>query len=271
MATALSDLETRLLYRLGIDTASALEANRIREALNAAISKVASEGQPGISDVFSAQSRATVSLTVSAHTANTSSVTFSTTLLGLGIFPGDWFEDSGGTKYMVHSIDETTDTITLGSPVLTAITGTVTCYRTAIELPHAGQVIAVRLEADSILLGPAPRGNVMWGFETGDPVEFSQRWSESKEQSYISLYPASTTAKQVIVQQSKFRGALLTSTNYNLPEVALNAILEEARKIHLGWSGEIGPVEAQLAMEQSGDFSDGARNAGRQRTPIGKR
>lgn len=270
MATTLSDLETRLLRRLGIDSASTLEANRVREALNAAISKVASDGQPGISDVFSAQTRTSTALVVSAHTANTTTVTFSTTLSGLGIFPGDWFEDSGGTKYAVYSIDETADQIELGSPVESAISGTVTCYRTAIELPHAGQVVAVRMEADSLLLGSAPRGPVMWGFETGDPAEFSQRWSESKEKSYISLYPAPTSSTQVIVQQTKFRGNLSTSSNYNLPETALNAILSEALQIHLAWSNP-SPVEAAVVDKQVRDFEDGAKNSGRQRTPIGKR
>ena len=263
MATLLSALETRLQHRLGIDTASTLEANRIREALNAAIAKVDSDGMPGSTSAFSAITRATTDLTVDVHTANTASLTVTDVIASEGIFPGDFFTDAAGQEYMIHSVVESTKTLGLGSPVETGITGTITVRRRSLELPNDGQVFMVHHDDDAILLDHSPSSRVRWSFETGRPDFYTQHYSEGQELSYISLCPApSGSGDTYVIEQSKFRANLATGDNYDLPEPVLNAIVEEARNIMLAWSGPVNPVEAAISREQVKDFSDQTKNSG---------
>jgi len=272
MATLLSALETRLQYRLGIDTASTLEANRIREALNAAISKVASDGMPGATTSFSAVTRATTDLTVDAHSANTATLTVTDVIAGEGIFPGDFFTDSTGQEFMLYSVVESTKTLGLGSPVETPITGTITVYRRALEMPNDGQVIMVRHDEDNVLLDVSHNSRTRWAFETGTPAFFSQHYSEGQELSYVSLMPAPSTAGDTYVfEQSRFRSNLGTSDNYDLPEPVLNAVIEEARAIMLAWSGPVSPVEAAISREQVRDFEDQTKNSGSPSAPLRRR
>lgn len=272
MATTLSDLRTRLLYRLGIDTASTLEQNRIDEALNAAIAKVASDGLSGATLAFSALARGTKSLTVDSHTANTATLTVTNTLVGEGIFPGDWLTiDSTGVKLLIYTVDEATKTIGLGSPYDTQITGTLTVQRRSVELPSDGPVTLVRLEGDDYILERSDMSIGRWGFETGTAQFFTQRWSEDQEVSYLAFTPAPSDGDVFIVEQSKFRAKLSASTEFNFAEPVLNAILEEARKVHLGWSGEVSPVEAANAERQARDFKDQYKNSGGSDAPLRRR
>jgi len=266
MAVTLADLESRLITRLGFDVVSNLEAARVRESLNAAISAKSSDHIPGITSVYGAQTRATVSLTVSAHSANSSAITFSTSLASLGIFPGDWLEDSAGTEYVVHTVNEDDDIIDIGSPSASAISGTMTCHRRSVELAHAGPIFQVRDETSAHMLDAAPGAQTYFGFEVGAPVHFYQGWSELQGKSYLAVFPSPDAARHLLVTQSTFREELGSATEFNLPEPALNAIVEAARKIHVGWSGSVSPVEAQLAMDADDDFSDGLKNSGRQRS-----
>lgn len=262
MATLLSDLETRLLYRLGINSASALETNRVREALNAAISKVASDGQPGATSAFSALVRDEFSATVDTHSANSATLTVTDVIAGEGIFPGDFFEDSAGAKYVIYSVDEAGKAFGLGSPVETAITGTLTITRRSIELPNDGQVFLVRHEDTGRHLDDSIASRSRWGFETGEAAYYAQHYSEGQELSFITLAPIPTAGDQYILEQSKFRSKLGTSDNYDLPEVVLNAILSEALQVHLAWSGGGSPLEAAVVSTQVDDFEDGIKNSG---------
>ena len=272
MATTLSDLRTRLQYRLGIDTASTLEQNRIDEALNAAIAKVASDGISGATLAFSALARGTKSLTVDSHTANTATLTVTDTLTGEGIFPGDWLTiDSSGVKLLIYTVDEATKTIGLGSPYDTQITGTLTVQRRSIQLPSDGPVTLVRHEDDNVILDVSALSIGRWGFETGTPEYFAQRWSEDQEVSYLAFSPAPADGEVFIVEQSKFRGKLSAATEFNFAEPVLNSILEEARKIHLGWSGDVSPVEAASAERQARDFKDQYKNSAGSDAPLRKR
>lgn len=272
MATTLSDLRTRLQYRLGIDTASSLEQSRIDEALNAAIAKVASDGLSGAALAFSALARGTKSLTVDSHTANTASLTVTDTLTGEGIFPGDWLTiDSTGVKLLIYSVDEATKTLGLGSPYDTQITGTLTVQRRSVQLPSDGPVTLVRLEDDEVILEASTLSVGRWGFETGSPSYFAQHYSEGQEVSYLAFSPAPAEGDVFIIEQSKFRGSLSAATNFNFPEPVLNSILEEARKIHLGWSGDVSPTEAALSERQARDFKDQYKNTSRSDAPLRKR
>ena len=272
MATTLSDLRTRLQYRLGIDTASTLEQNRIDEALNAAIAKVASDGISGATLAFSALARGTKSLTVDSHTANTATITVTDTLTGEGIFPGDWLTiDSSGVKLLIYSVDEATKTLHVGSPYDTAISGTLTVQRRSIQLPSDGPVTLVRDEAANALLEPSTLSIGRWGFDTGTADFFAQRWSEEQGVSYLAFSPAPSDGDVFVIEQSKFRSRLSSSTEFNFAEPVLNSILEEARKIHLGWSGDVSPTEAASAERQARDFKDQYKNSAGSDAPLRKR
>lgn len=261
MATLVSALVTRLQNRLGIDTASTLESARMLEAINAAVSKVASDGMPGATLSFSALVRGSTDLTVDTHTANTSSLTVTDVIAGEGIFPGDWFIDSAGVKHTIYSVVESTKTLGLGSPAETAITGTITVYRRSLELPHDGPVLKVINDSDNNELVHSTGIRTQWSFESGSPAFWAQHYSEGQEKSYITLAPTpSSGGDNFVIEQSRFRSRLGTGDNLDLSETVLSSIVTEAMRIHVEWSTP-SMSEAAVLDRQAKDHMDGVQNA----------
>ena len=232
--TAQSALLTRLYSRLGITTASTAEEALCEEALNGAIAKVAAEGAPQLRQVYTGYSLVTSAPTVT-HTAVTSTLTLSTVT---GIYPGDIIHNTTtNKKYLIRTVTTSGATVNIGVPEVTSMTGNaLTVYRRALPLPHAGLVWQV-YQVDGNELPHDPLAAVKAQFETGTPVVFSQGYAATLGSSYISLYPAPTTATQYIIVQGP---AFTQDEDVFMSEGLIHAVLSKAYEYRMLMSSQGG-------------------------------
>ena len=86
--TTVTDLETRLRHRLGLAKTVSLGDSRITEAINSGIARAYADGVPGLtSQTLLGRTYGDLALTVNAHSAGSSEITFTTT--PAYVFPGD--------------------------------------------------------------------------------------------------------------------------------------------------------------------------------------
>jgi len=284
MATK-SALRERLQRRLGLGMVSSVEEARLGEALNSGIARAISDGVPGLThDTFTGKVLGDMSVDSTTTTGVGDTVIQTATggspsddLVSNGVLPQDIINvvDSGTThQFLIRDIElegdktQDVDTVDVGAPINAAITGDSSSkiIRRGIKLPSSGQVIAVhRVESTgkTSRLTYEPLHALGDPFATGTPKYFEQRWSQTIEASYISLWPAPTTATQLTIIQTRFANNLdADDKTLRFPEEALDAILERARLAYLTWSGNINQVDAALAAESVRDVSDSLKNSG---------
>ena len=280
MATK-SALRERLQRRLGLGMVSSVEEARLGEALNSGIARAISDGVPGLThDTFTGKVLGDLALTGTSNDLNGTVIETASSgdnLITSGVLPQDIINvvSSGTThQYLIRDIElegdktQDVDTVDVGAPINAAITGdgNSKIIRRGIKLPSSGQVIAVhRIGASgkTSRLTYEPLHALGDPFETGTPKYFEQRWSQTIEASYISLWPAPETTTQITIIQTRFANNLdADDKTLRFPEEALDAILERARLAYLTWSGNINQVDAALATESVRDVNDSLKNSG---------
>lgn len=243
----ITQLETRLKQRLGLAAVTALATSRVTEAVNAGIARAYADGVPGLAvKVVVGYTAAQLTATISAHSANTASVTVDDLT---EVYPRD-VVDIEGREYLVHSVNRTSGVFSVGVPILSAVTGTVTFTRRSIRLPEAGTVLYVGLidSTEDYGLEPNGRAFLLGGFNTGTPRCYAVGFAENEAQTYVSLAPAPSAGTAVAVHYLATKDSQLTgNTVLDMPETVVDAVLERARKAYLDWSGPIGQVEALTA------------------------
>ena len=280
MATK-SALRTRLQRRLGLGMVSSEEEARLGEALNAGIARAISDGVPGLThDTYTGYVLGDLALTGTSATSVGATVIETASsgdnLITAGVLPHDIIDvvQSGTTyQFLIRDIElegdktQDVDTVDVGAPINAAITGdgNSKIIRRGIKLPSSGQVVAVHLidgAGKTARLVCEPMRAIRDPFATGDPRYFEQRWSQTLEASYISLWPAPTTTTQVTIIQTRFYNNLdADDKTLRFPEEALDAVLERARLAYLTWSGDINQVDAVMATDSSRDVSDSLKNS----------
>lgn len=263
MAT-LSDLETRFKNRLGITTLSTVGQAQVREALNAAVARLAGDGTPGLTtNYFSAETSGASTLTISAHSANTSTVTF-TAVPTTRVYPGDVVKFSDGTHRMIYATSSQDASLAsteydFGSPIPDAQTGNVTIYQRCIQLPTAGRIVDL-IDVDNLnKITPDPNAIEAFGLEAYDiPSRFTQGFDGTY--GYAVLWPVHTTPTQLAIKQYESLSTLGASTDLPWPDETLDSVLAKAVDIWRNWrTGGIGPIEASRSKSEVQDTHSGTQ------------
>ena len=270
--TTITDIETRLRHRLGLAKTVALGDSRITEAINSGIARAYADGVPGLSgQTLLGRTYGDLALTVSAHSAGSSIFKINTT--PAYVFPGD-IVTIGTNKYLVAStgtyfeVDASSDpAIDVGIPIESAIAGStaITVTRRSIQVPNGTIYYAALPDSDSHL-EPSSRVLAQYPDNTGVPRFYATGYSEGSQSSYLNLIPAPTSATLVSVQCHDFKARSTGSATINIPEAAIDAILERARQAFLGWSGNVGSIEASLAQNATKDTQNQIRAVGSDRS-----
>ena len=273
MATK-SALRTRLQRRLGFGVVSAIETDRLGEALNAGIARAFSDGVPGLShETFVGSTLGEYGLTSAAVVALSSTVTTVNDASNLSageVRPADILKvvvSGATTKFLIKAVTGAT-TLSIGVTASAALSGDTnsTVLRRSIRLPSTGQVVSI-----SRLSGSGRASRLVYEplyalhdpFAEGTPKYFEQRYAAGALESYISLWPAPTdTTEQYLIVQNSFLAEMDDDTDsFPYPEEVLDAILERARLAYMTWSGITVPSDTMLAMEAVRDSSDSLKNS----------
>ena len=264
-------LRTRLQNRLGLGVVSAVEQDRLDEALNAGIGRAISDGVPGLAhDVLTGTPFGELALTSVAVTADSSDVV----LVGANpttthVMPHDILVvDVGGTetKFLIRDVKDANE-VNIGVVATASLSGgsDSKIIRRSLPLPTAGQVISVYRHStkggNTRQLVYEPISALRQPFKTGTPAFFEQRYSRVTNTSFISLWPAPDDTNQYTVVQTRFGSTLSTDgAELQFPEEAIDAILERARWAYLVWIGNVGQVDATLSNQAVRDVSDVLKN-----------
>ena len=276
MATR-SDLRTRLQRRLGLGVVSALEQERLNEALNSGIARAISDGVPGLSHDAFVGSVYGEFVTTGTVTASAGATSFRFTEsadnpITANVYPHDILSvvDSGvTTKFLIRDTKDA-DEVDIGAPVPKTYTGagtSSTVIRRAIPLPTTGQVVGVYRHSGSetpktTRLSYEPLYAHQNPYKTGTPKYYEQRYSETQAKSFVSLWPAPTdNTDQFTIVQTRFVSRLTADSDTLLfPEEALDAILERARLAYITWAGTHAPTKVALASDAVRDSADSLKN-----------
>jgi hypothetical protein len=262
--TTITDIETRLRHRLGLAKTVALGDSRITEAINAGIARAYADGVPGLaSRVLLGKTYGDLTATISAHSAGSASITLDTT--PEYVFPGDIIK-VGSESYLILTVNTSTNVIDVGLPIEAAQTGSVTITRRSVLLPSAGTIYYATTPDTSKRLDPNTRALAEFPTNTGEAKFYVPGYSEGTEESYINLVPAPTSPTMVGIQCHGYKERLETTDTLNIPEAAIDAILERARQSYLGWSGSISKMEATMAGQSAGDTQNQIRSTGAERS-----
>jgi len=248
MAT-LASLRTALTARLGLATLTTAESARLDEALNGAVARTFGDGLPGLVESYVGTPQGSLATTISSHSGGSADITLASVA---GVFPRDIFTDATGTQYIVRAV--TGSVINVGVPVASTLSGSVTVTRRALELPHAGQVLAAEVVVGATLL-PFPQADIKAQFETsGEPSHYSQHWSAGQDKSYVALYPAPTnTTVQIAISQVR---ANAEDADIDAPYPALEPILAHAHQLYLTWTGALDGPGPSLALRDRAETAD---------------
>ena len=264
--TTITDIETRLRHRLGLAKTVALGDSRITEAINSGISRAYSDGVPGLaSRVLLGKTYGDLSATITAHSAESALITINAT--PKYVFPGDIIT-VGGEEYLIHEVTRLSSTgvIDVGLPIEAAQTGSVTITRRSIILPDAGTIYYVTTPDTNCRLEPHTRVLAEFPTSTGVPKWYVPGYTEGTQESYINLVPAPTSPTMVGMQCHGYKERLETTATLNIPEAAIDAVLERARQAYLGWSGSVSKMEATMAGQSAGDTLNQIRSTGSERS-----
>ena len=262
--TTITDIETRLRHRLGLAKTVALGDSRITEAINSGIARAYADGVPGLTgQTLLGRTYGDLALTVSAHSAGSSILTINIT--PAYVFPGD-IATIGTNKYLVSSVVvDSPFKIDVGIPIEASVNGSsITVTRRSIQVPNGTIYYAALPDSDSHL-EPSSRVLAQYPDNTGVPRFYTTGYSEGSQSSYLNLVPAPTSATLVSVQCHDFKARSTGSTTLNIPEAAIDAILERARLAYLGWSGSISQTEASMALQSTTDTQNQIRAVGSDR------
>lgn len=267
-----SELRVRLQRRLGLGVVSAVEEARLNEALNSGMARALSDGVPGLATwTLTGGVLGNLALTSATVTKNSAAVTVAgANVQNEQVRPRDILvvkTSAGETfQFLIEDVGGS-DSIGLGIQANQSIAGNSESYiiRRSLDLPSTGQVTTV-LPVDGSPregLSREPLHAFREPFKTGTPRFFEQHYSDLRDKSSVSLWPAPTdTTKQWVVVQSQFKSRLTSdSSTLDYPEEVLDAILERARDCYLTWTGAANQNDLSASYRALRDTSDALKNS----------
>lgn len=271
MATR-SALRARLQHRLGLGVVATTEQARLNEALNAGIARAVADGVPGLATAYlTGGVLGSILMAGAATVIGSSTVTLNVadTALDDDVMPNDilGIQDSSGIfEFLIKDV-LTQTTLDIGSPATQLLSGSGASYvrRRSIVLPSSGQVFRVAPVASGLADGlkPSTLQTMHDPFRAGTPRHFIQSWSDTKEQSSISLWPyPSDATEQWTVVQSQFETQMSSdSDELEFPEQALDAVLERSRAAYLVWTGSANQTDLVATGRALADVDNSLRNS----------
>lgn len=241
------------MHRLGLTSVSTVEQAKIREAINAAMSRLADEGLAGLTtQYFVGAPSGASTITISTHSAGDSAIAFSS--IPTDTRPGDVCEFSDGLRRLVYSLDGAN--IDFGGPIATAQTGDVTLIQRTIPLPTDGPVWEVLNLTQSCKVTREDEALQQFGLDDIGPAKrYTQHYDS--ETSYIVLWPVYQTVDQFAIRQRKSPDALAETSELDWPYTTLNAVLVRAIQILREWRvGGVSPIEADLGKAAIKDSTE---------------
>jgi hypothetical protein len=264
MATR-SELRTRLQRRLGLGVLSAVEQERLNEAINSGLARALSDGVPGLSySMFVGSPLGDLAVTAAAAVKSTTiTISGGANLLTEEVMPHDILTfGTAGTQYLIKDV-LTATTLSIGVPAVATISAeAATITRRSMMLPSTGQISAVvPVSGEGLCREPLVAHRDP--FKTGTPRYYEQRYSEGQTASFISLWPAPSTAnKQFTIRQAQFKTQLSSdSDTLGFPEEVLDAVLERARDCYLTWTGAANQNDITASFRAVRDTSDALKNS----------
>lgn len=262
MATVES-LRDRLANRLGLSTFTSIEGERLYEALYAALARVYSDGDSGFAhSELTAETYGSSAITVSAHTANTSTLTLSAIPTGTAV--GDVLV-IGSKSWLIY--DYGALSIDVGGNIkasLAAETGTI--YHRTVQLPTTAAVLSVVDLTHNRALEHDPGGLVTYGLNiVSDPQGYEQRYSREGGTSYIGLWPCPSSAVQIAIKQGFAVDTLTASTNIEATEAFFDKVLGKAVAAWRSWRTG-GPTQGEAAAS-SRETEDTKQAGGHSKRP----
>lgn len=252
---------------------SAVEDERLSEAINSGISRALSDGIPGLA-------RFTMTGSVLGNLALTSVTVekYSRDVAIAGVHaqndhvsPNDILvvvTASGDThKFLITEVHGA-NSVHIGIIANEDLAGTSSSYiiRRALHLPSAGQVISVspqsRRLSETLSHEPMAQGTIP--FETGTPRYYTQVYASlGPGESTVSLWPAPTdVSARFVVRQAQHKTRLDSDTDVlDYTEEVLDAILERARDCYLVWSGSATQNDLMGSARALRDSSDSLKNS----------
>lgn len=271
MATR-SELRTRLKRRLGLGVLSAVETERLNEAINSGLSRAETDNIPGLNRwemTGSVLGRLDLtSVTVTQHSATV-------TVAGAHVqndhvHPRDILvvveNDGTKTKFLIEDASGSQN-ILLGIKANRSIAGTSDSYiiRRTLELPSTGQIVSILpVEAKTADgLAREPSLALRDPFKEGTARFYEQNFSDLHDTSSVSLWPAPTdTTLQWTVTQTQYKPRMASdSDSLEYPEEVLDAVLERARDCYMTWTGAANQNDITASYRALRDTSDALKNS----------
>ena len=271
MATR-AELRTRLQRRLGLGVLSAVEEDRLNEAINSGLSRAETDNIPGLNrwemtgSVLGQLDLTDVAITQHSATAVISGAHVSNDK----VHPRDILvvveTDGTETKFLIEDVSGSHNVL-LGIPANRALAGTSDSYiiRRTIELPSTGQIISILPVGGNSGDGLArePGHALRRPFAEGTPKYYEQNFSDLHDISSVSLWPAPTdTTLQWTVTQTQYKPRMTDDTDsLEYPEEVLDAVLERARDCYLTWTGAANQNDITASYRALRDTSDALKNS----------
>lgn len=269
MATVES-LRDRLANRLGLSTFTSIEGERLYEALYAALARVYSEGDSGFAhSELAAETYGSSSITVSSHTANTSTLTLSAIPTGTAV--GDVLV-IGSQEWLIY--DYGSFSVDVGGNIKASLTGdTGTIYHRTVQLPTTAEVLQVVDLTNGTNLEHDPGGLTTYGLNRiSDPQGYEQHYSREGGTSYIGLWPCPTSAIQLAIKQGYTLDDITESTNIEGTEAFFDKLLSKAVAAWRSWrTGGPTQGESSASSREVQDTRDAGGRSSRPQTRSGLR
>lgn len=236
MATALSDLRTRLARRISLATVSVGLSNLLDEAINSAIYRLAlMDNDLSINQLhLIGETWGSLSATASTAAQGDTSFTFSgETFLSKNVFQGDILA-LGSKRWLITSVTNTV--LGVGAPLGAAVSDTAaTIYRRTIKLPYNGRVSGLAMlggnNEKTAQIEPFQRGAVHHPLSTGTPRFFSVAYDKSNDASFLAVYPATENLTRFMVKMTEVPTRLTADgDSLDWPESQIDGMLELARE-----------------------------------------
>lgn len=271
MATR-ADLRSRLKRRLGLGVVSAVEQERLNEAINSGLARAETDNIPGLNRwEMTGGVLGRLDVTTATTTQHDATVGISgANVQNEKVHPRDILvlvEADGTThKFLIEDVAGTNQ-IRLGIPANRDISGGDDSYiiRRSIELPSTGQIVSILPVGAKIADGLAREPDLALRdpFKEGTPRYYEQNFSDLHNVSSVSLWPAPTdTTLQWTVTQTQYKPRLANdSDELEYPEEVLDAVLERARDCYLTWTGAANQNDLTASFRALRDTSDALKNS----------
>lgn len=274
MATR-SELRTRLKRRLGLGVLSAVETERLNEAINSGLARAETDNIPGLNRwemTGSVLGRLdlTDGCTLTQHDEAVQCGISGPHIQNEKVHPRDILvvveADGTETKLLIEDVNGSR-TIHLGIPSNRTITGTSDSYiiRRSLQLPSTGQIVSVLPVGanSSDGLSREPAHALRRPYSEGTPKYYEQNFSDLHDISSVSLWPAPTdTSLQWTVTQTQYKPRMATDgDSLEYPEEVLDAILERARDCYITWTGAANQNDITASYRALRDTSDALKNS----------